>query len=426
MRPARPIISSLITSSLLLLAAACGGAADRGAAAPTVRDSAGITIVENNGTAWAGGKGWTVADSPMVSIGGLEGEANADMSGIVGVVRLSDGRLAVANGVGPDIRFFDASGAHLLTAGRKGSGPGEYQTMTGFFPFGGDSLIVADMMTRRMTVLTPGGEMARTYSLGGSGGMQVGEQSVSLAIPVGVFPDGTVLAMAQAFRVNQGPMGVYRDTAAYVTFGPDGAALDRAMRMPGIDMEQVVMNFQGREFTAPSPVPLGRISMVAARANWIAAARNDSYEIELHDRAGGLKKLVRVLVAPTPIAEADQAAHRKEQLEAMANAPGMAAVPEPLKEQMRTRIEQAKYPATYPYILDMRFDPGGNLWAAEVQRAGVTMRRYAVFDSTGTLLGRVVMPDRFTPFWVGRDAVAGVWKDADDVEYVRVYELRKS
>jgi hypothetical protein len=35
------------------------------------------------------------------------------------------------------------------------------------------------------------------------------------------------------------------------------------------------------------------------------------------------------------------------------------------------------------------------------------------------------MPDRFRPFWIGRDAVAGVWKDADDVEYVRVYALRK-
>lgn len=416
----------LMCSSALALATACSGTGERGAAAPTVRDSAGITIVENSGTAWAGGNGWVVADSPIVSIGGLEGDASADMSGIIGVVRLSDGRIAVANGVGPDVRFFDAAGAHLQTAGRKGSGPGEYQTMTGFFQFGGDSLVVADMMTRRMTVLTPAGDMARTYLLGGSGGMQVGEQSVSLAIPVGVFPDGAVLAMAQAFRVNQGPKGVYRDTTAYVTFGPDGATLDTAMRMPGIDMEQVAMNFQGTEFTAPSPVPLGQISMVAASAGWIAAARNDSYEIELHDRAGALRKLVRVRVDPTPITEADQAVHRKEQLEVMANAPGMAAVPEPLKEQMRTRIEQAMYPATYPYILDMRFDPDGNLWAAEVQRAGATVRKYAVFDSAGTLLGRVVMPDRFTPFWVGRDMVAGVWKDGDDVEHVRVYGLRKS
>jgi len=419
----RPIRLTLAT--VFLAVAACGGGGERGVAAPTVRDSAGISIVENTGTVWAGGKGWTVADTPSVTIGGLEGEAAADMSGITGVVRLSDGRLAVANGGGPDIRFFDPTGAHLRTSGRKGSGPGEFQTMAGMFGFDGDSLLVADMMTRRMTVLGPDGGAAREFTLGGAGGMQVGEQSVSLAIPVGAFPDGSVLGMAQAFRINQAPAGAYRDTAAYVVFGPDGAVRDTAMRMPGIEMEQVTMNFMGREFTAPQPVPLGRITTLATRAGGIAVARNDQYEIEVHSADGALVRLVRVAMEPRPVTDADQAAHRKEQLDALANAPGMGAVPEPLKQQLRARIEQAKYPATYPYVQEMRYDPDGNLWVGEVQPAGTTVRVYAVFDTAGALLGRVGMPDRFTPLWLGRDAVAGVWKDADDIEHVRVYPVRK-
>lgn len=412
-------------ASFVLLVAACRPGGESASVAPTVRDSAGITIVENHGTAWGPGQGWTVADTPRVSFGGLEGEVGADMSGIVGMARLADGRLVVANGAAPDIRFFDAAGKHLLTAGRRGSGPGEYQALAGLFAFAGDSLLVADVMTRRMTVLSPAGETGRTYSLGGAGGMQLGERSVSLAIPVGAFPDGSVLGMVQAFRVNSGPTGAYRDTAAYVTFGPDGGARDTVMRIPGIEMEQMEMNFRGQKFTAPSVVPLGRMTSVAASPGHVAAALNDRYEIELRDGAGKLVKLVRVALEPVPITEADQAAHRKEQLEGLASAPGMGAVPEALKQQMRTRIEQAKYPATYPYVSDMRFDPDGNLWAAEVQRAGVTVRRYAVFDSTGALLGRVAMPDKFTPFWLGQDAIAGVWKDADDVEHVRVYAIRK-
>jgi hypothetical protein len=415
----------LIPPAVLLLLTFCGKAGERGGAAPTVRDSAGIAIVENRGTAWDQGQGWTVVDTPAVNFGGLEGEAGADMSGIVGVVRLADGRLVVANGAGPDVRFFDAEGKHLLTAGRRGSGPGEYQALAGLFAFTGDSLLVADVMTRRMTVLTPAGETGRTYSLGGAGGMQLGERSVSLAIPVGAFPDGSVLGMVQAFRVNSGPAGAYRDTAAYVTFGPDGAARDTVMRIPGLEMEQMEMNFQGQKFTAPTVVPLGRMTSVAASLGHVAAALNDRYEIELRDGAGKLLTLVRVVLDQVPITEADQAAHRKEQLEGLASAPGMGAVPEALKQQMRTRIEQARYPATYPYVGEMRFDPDGNLWAAEVQRAGVTVRRYAVFDADGALLGRVVMPDEFTPFWIGRDALAGVWKDADDVEHVRVYAIRK-
>jgi hypothetical protein len=173
-------------------------------------------------------------------------------------------------------------------------------------------------------------------------------------------------------------------------------------------------------------VPLGRTTAVAVGAGRIADALNDRYEIELRDPSGRLAALVRVTHTPVPITDQDQATHREGQIELFRNAPGMGAMPSALKDQMVKRVEEAKYPATYPFVAELRFDPDGNLWAEEVQRAGITARRYAVFDSSGTLLGRVAMPDNFRPFWIGRDAVAGVWKDADDVEYVRLYALRKT
>jgi hypothetical protein len=371
-----------------------------------------------------------VADSPSVSIGGSAGDPVTDMSQIVGVVRLSDGRIAVANGIAPDIRFFDATGQHLVTAGRRGSGPGEFQALASLLPFAGDSLIATDLMTRRMTVLSPDGATGRNYSLGEKGGMEIvgggtGQGSVSLAIPMGAFPDGTVLGMVQAFRVGAAPPGAYRDTAAYVRFSPEGAAGDTTMRLPGVEMEQMVLRFANQEIFTPSPVPLGRTTTIGVGTDGIAAAVNDRYEVEIRDPAGTLTALYRVAQAPVPIGEEDKAANRQEQLDQLANTPALRGVPEVLKSQMEKRVEEAAYPATYPYLTELRFDPDGNLWAGEVQRAGVTIRRYAVFDRAGTLLGRVRMPDRFQPFWIGTDAVAGVWKDADDVEYVRVYPIRR-
>ena len=414
----------------LLALAACGGKGAPSAAPPTVRDSAGIRIVENTGPQWPEGAGWTVADSPSVSIGGSAGDPVTDMSQIAGVVRLPDGRLAVANGIGPDVRFFDAEGRHLLTTGRRGSGPGEFQSLAGLLSFGGDSLIATDLMTRRLTVIGSDGAAGRSYTLGAKGGMEIvgggtGQGSVSLAIPMGAFPEGTVLGMVQAFRVGAAPPGAYRDSAAYVSFSPEGAAGDTAMRLPGVEMEQMTIRFAGQEIFTPSPVPLGRMTAVTVAAGRIADALNDRYEIELRDASGRLVSLVRVAQAAAPITEQDQAAHRQEQLELFRNAPGVAAMPQVFKDQMEQRVKEAKYPATYPFVAELRFDPNGNLWAEEVQQAGITARRYAVFDSAGTLLGRVTMPDRFRPFWIGRDAVAGVWKDADDVEIVRVYQLSR-
>lgn len=48
-----------------------------------------------------------------------------------------------------------------------------------------------------------------------------------------------------------------------------------------------------------------------------------------------------------------------------------------------------------------------------------------VFDSTGRWLCTVTMPAGFTPLDIGNDDVAGLARDADDVEYVRLYRLLK-
>ena len=50
---------------------------------------------------------------------------------------------------------------------------------------------------------------------------------------------------------------------------------------------------------------------------------------------------------------------------------------------------------------------------------------WTVFSQEGALLGTVTLPDRFEPFHFGTDEVLGVWKDEMDVEFVRVYALRK-
>jgi hypothetical protein len=48
-----------------------------------------------------------------------------------------------------------------------------------------------------------------------------------------------------------------------------------------------------------------------------------------------------------------------------------------------------------------------------------------VFDARGAWLGVVTTPARFGVSEIGDDYMAGVWRDADDIEHARVYELRK-
>jgi hypothetical protein len=410
-----------------LATGACAGAESGAAAAATRRDSAGIQIVENSGPLWTDETAWTVADSPLVDIGGVAGDPAYDFDQVNGVLLLRGGRLAVALTGSSQVRFYDAEGTHLVTSGTRGSGPGEYQMIAGFYQAPDDSVIVADLVSRRLTVLSDSGMVGRTFSLGNESGfaMPGAGGRMTLGMPAGVFDDGTVLAIGMSFQLNADRAGVYRDSVVHVVYQPDGAVRDSIGRFPGVEMEQIPITFGPQSFKAPSPVPLGRNTMVAVQDDRMILGTNDSWELQVRGQDGTLRRLIRVAQAPRPISPEQVAAHRVEARKLMESQPMMRNVPEQFRKQFYDRIEQAKYPETFPFIEAILPAGDGSLWVNEVGNPGDEQRVMAVFDSMGQLLGRVRLPDRFRPTDVTGDVIAGVWQDADDVEHVRVYQVRK-
>jgi hypothetical protein len=407
-----------------ILSMACGGGSAAGTAA--TRDSAGITIVENSGPAWTAANGWRVIDSPSVDIGGRTGEAAYEFDQVTGPLRLSDGRIAVGNGGSKEIRFYDAKGVHQRSSGREGNGPGEYTNVTGIWLGPGDSVAVFDVFVRRVTVLDDTGAVGRSVSLGeaGTAFMPV-DGRLAFAIPQAWLGDGSFVAQAQVFAVGQARAGVYRDSISLLRYGPDGAVRDTLGRYPGIEMEQMTLKMGERSFPAPQPIPLGRQTVTAAGAGRFYVGRNDGWEIEVRGMDGSLQQLVRTAFTPASITPAEVAEHRKQTVEQMEAVPQIRNLPDALKKQFTARIEQVKYPDTYPVFAAFLLDPEGNLWAQEVTPPSQKAQRYAVIDSTGRFLGRVTMPVDFRVTQIGSDAVYGVWKDADDLERIRAYPLRK-
>ncbi len=409
---------------IALGATACGSGAGVGKAVS--RDSAGITIVENADGQWAAGKGWMVVDSPLVDIGGSGADPGSDIDRVAGPVRLADGRIAIANGGTNELRIYDATGKHLVSSGRAGSGPGEYQMPAGIWVGPGDSLLVFDAMVQRLSVVAPDGTFGRTFRLGGGAGLAMPTNGrFDFAIPSECFADGSVVGVSQTFALNQQRQGRYRDSVTMMRYGPDGVVRDTLGRFPGAEMETMTITIGSQSMAAPQPVPLGRQSVNAVSAGRFYLAQNNSWEIEVRTLDGKLASLFRITAKPTPITAADVAVHRKEQLEAMEAQPMMRNIPEAIKNQITARVREANYPATLPFLSALHIDQDGNLWANEVVRPGVEESRFAVLDPTGQLLGRVLLPARFRLTAIGADRVYGVWKDPEDVEHVRVYPLRK-
>src|SRR5688500_5612796 len=115
-RLARPLVIACL--AIALGAAACNADSSAGKSAGdaiSVRDSAGVTIVENTEAEPAGVARWVVDSTPSVTIGVSMGDSAYELSSVGGVRRLPNGMIVVLNGKGEskfEFRFYDSAGKH--------------------------------------------------------------------------------------------------------------------------------------------------------------------------------------------------------------------------------------------------------------------------------------------------------------------------
>jgi len=388
----------------LLIAAvfgACGGG-ESGPAA-TVTDSAGVTIVEY-GTWAPESLPWRVGAEPLVQIGALEGEDAYQFDQIGGVARLSDGRIVVANGGTQELRYFDRTGRHLRSTGRKGEGPGEFEGLGSLVVLPGDSVAVYDWSQRRVSFFDSDGVFVRSLTL---------QYPASVPFPVGRFADGAWLAQP-GFTFAPGSPGtdVVRDTSTLLVFDDKGAVRDSAGRYIGPDF---YLRSEGQSAFATS-LPFGRTTELAVWRDRYYAGYTDRYEIERLNETGVPDLVVRARRAVAPVTDADVAAHKAQR---MADADA----------QWRPRLERLyqdiPFPSTMPAFSDLQVDANGNLWVLEVRPPGDERRIWTVFDTTARMLGAIETPPAVSIRDIGRDYLLGTWSDELDVQYVRLYALER-
>src|SRR5688572_15096096 len=124
---------------------------------PVIRDSAGITVVETPLVDDADVPRWTIDTVPAQTIGVTAGDPSYEFSRIAGVRRLPNGMLLVLTGGGTfayEFRFFDSTGKHIVSHGRRGKGPGEYVSVDWFGAVGGDTVMAVDRGNARVSWLS--------------------------------------------------------------------------------------------------------------------------------------------------------------------------------------------------------------------------------------------------------------------------------
>ncbi|UCG87474.1 MAG: hypothetical protein JSW71_02705 [Gemmatimonadota bacterium] len=409
--------------SLLLVAVGCWPGTEAGRdrpsdtpslTPPAIRDSAGITIVENAVPQWTAGSEWRV-DALLTSVGAAEGDPAHELYRVMDATRLSDGTVAVGNSSSGEIRFFRQDGTFVRSVGSKGGGPGEFRganALRALRSVAGDTLITWDIYAQSVSVFAPDGEFVRSFLLDGPSRQH---------FFAGIFEDRALLmhVFEPTFSgsVENMPEGVIRASIILYHYGVDHSLIGHVEDIVDSDRFQARWGPWGMMLT---DAPFGRTTSINVGGSRIYVATGDSDEITVYDQSGQVQMLIRRTLAPTAVTTAmirrDKARRLEEEQQAHLEESRVAP-------RVRRMIAELPYPPVLPPYGSTVLDSELNLWVEEFRVAGDGPYDWSVFDSQGIWLGRVTLPEGLEVFEIGPDYILGKTVDDVGVERVEVYEL---
>ncbi len=366
----------------------------------TVRDSAGVEIVESSGPAWVEGEAWTLTEEPLLSIGMVDGPEEYMLYRSVSAIELDDGRIVFGNGGSQDLRFYDSEGTFLHASGGDGDGPGEFRSVGFIWRLGPDSLAVLDFSLLRISILDTNGNFGRSFRLTGS--------DRELVFPNGIFADGSVLASATLRDDgSRSEAGAFRDLLDHQHFDTEGQFLAKVTTVPGPELYSAA----GSDGSGVTTSPRHGLTpwTVTGSDTWFYGS-SEAYEVQEWSKDGLLLKVFRLDKERRPTPPEDIAAWEERLRE--------------LDSSRRAFWENVPVSSHLPAYERVILDRAGNLWLAEysvLEEPPV----WLVLSPEGHWLGSVAVPPGGRISEIGEDYVLGTWRDEMDVETVRMYGLVK-
>jgi hypothetical protein len=375
----------------------------------TIRDSAGITVIENHEPVCSGNE-WRIEPEPAIQIGAVEGDTPYIFSNVARALHLPDGRTVLVESSTREIRVFDAAGRHLTSFGGEGSGPAEFQAMP-LIAFDPPSSILAfDVRARRITRFDLNGSLRNERSLVAA---MAGLPATNIAGASTLLGDGTLVLAAR--RVLDG-----RPTEPGATVKQWKQVLVlRAGRDP-VEIAffpDPVIVFYGDAMVDDDPFGVASVLAASDEPRAVLVASLSQWQVDVHDEDGRVARIIR---APIPRQPTDAA---------------LDAYRARLREMA---VRRGRAPETYVSVFDARevadslqaieslhWDRSGYLWVGrltEWDQESPTV--YDVFDQQGQWLSTVRFPDGIASvFDISDGRVATRWRDEFDVQYVRVYRI---
>lgn len=380
--------------------------------AQSLRDSAGVLVVENTRPAWSDTERLSLAAKPRLMIGNTA-DSGYRFRQVRGVMLLRDGRIVIADGASLELRLFSSQGQFLSKSAGKGNGSGQLLNMNWVRRLDGDTIAIGSGLSTA-TMYSSTGQFVRTATFSPrvmpparplllvalmNGGLGI----VAPLPDITPHPTGSRWTESLAFKLATDSINAPRE------FGT----------LPYIEMEQVS--------SGPTPIWLSSIGVFAANDDRFYAGFGDRYDIRVYARNGKLQSLIRRSWTPTPITEDDWEHWVVEWSKLWVRTTGAE------RERDIQKVREAPWATQNPAFSQFIVDRTGRLWVRDAHwqdaiGAGSLVdipavpSAWSVFDTSGRWLGDVTMPTGFQPFEIGLDYVTGILR-VDGVNHVAIYGL---
>ena len=409
----------------LIVAAACDRSGRASAERFVTRDSAGITIVENGRAAKEDVPWWTVDTIPSLTIGTLSGDPALEFAAIGSVAQLPNGMIVVLDGRGEsafEFRFFDSTGKHIATHGRRGEGPGEYRWINYFGSAGADTVIAVDFPNRRLNWLSVSKGYLRSIRLDEERFKQLLGPDVHSTSET-LVPLGDSLYAIAAFR----PRSDAR------------TPFDRARSYHIVDLSAGrAVNLAAYDEPSGKPITLsvGRASVFPVEPNMpmhvvdrgrrrICVALTATSEIRCagHDDK---RTIIRWTVDSIPYTAADRKVYEDRVRRTFSQ------MRQYTESDISAHLAAVEWPERFNPFSVLQLDADGNFWILEpsVDADGGMHHRFRVLDPNGR---HIAFADSFAVrpvglgarTYIGSTSIVRAFEDADDVPKVGVFQIRK-
>ncbi len=386
-------------------------------------DTIGDTVIVRTG----GGSIWgdTATLVAELTIGELEGSDEYMLGRIRSLAVAGDGTIFAFDQQVPALRAYNPDGTYRATFGRKGGGPGEYESPDGGLAVLSDGrVLIRDPGNARITVYSPEGESLDTWRV-------MGSVYTSRKLYTDTLDNiYTYVLLDSDAEIGSWEWGVVR-------IGPDGTFGD-TLELPQWDYEPPEVSASGGEEGNQSfigdNVPFApTVAWAYSPLGYMVGGISTDYAISLFLEPGRVLRIERGDWQPLPVAAAEH--DEQERIITMSmrrldpgwrwNGPSIPENKPPFKTFFVAedgRIwAQISQPAYQIEVDDYRDEPGGPGHVQVPTASWIEPTAFDVFEPDGRYLGMVRAPEGFTmnPTPVARgDTVWAVVRDEMEVPYI--------